>query len=192
MKSILTLSILLTAAQISSALSVATEFIISVPDQQLAVIDRGRLVSKYPISTSKFGLGDASGTYRTPLGVLFVSAKFGDHLPAGSVIKNRVPTGEIVNANAPGRDAIVSRVIWLRGMELQNRSARDRCIYIHGTPEERLVGRPAIFGCIRMRSRDVIALYDIAHIGMHVTITQRKIDSFIHQHDEPDLFARSE
>jgi len=168
--------------------------IVSVPDQQLALIDRGKLISKYWISTSKFGLADGNGTYRTPLGVLFVSAKFGDHLPAGAVIKNRVPTGEIVDPNAPGRDAIVSRVIWLRGMEPQNKLARDRCIYIHGTPEERLIGRPASFGCIRMRSRDVIALYDLAHIGMHVTITQRKIDSFIQsQHnDEPVLFARSD
>jgi lipoprotein-anchoring transpeptidase ErfK/SrfK len=176
----------------SFAQSVATEIVVSVPDQQLALIDRGRLISNFPISTSKFGLGDGNGTYRTPLGVLFVSAEFGDHLPAGSVIKNRVPTGEIVNPNAPGRDAIVSRVIWLRGMEQQNRSARDRCIYIHGTPEERLIGRPASFGCIRMRSRDVITLYDLAHIGMHVTVTQCKIDSFIHQYDEPDLFARSD
>jgi lipoprotein-anchoring transpeptidase ErfK/SrfK len=122
---------------------------------------------------------------------LFVSGKFGDKLPAGAVIKNRVPTGEVVAANAPGRDAIVARVIWLRGMEAQNRAARDRCIYIHGTPEELRVGKPASFGCIRMRSRDVIALYDRVHIGMHVNITLRKIDSFI-QPEEPSLLARSD
>src|SRR5438128_8343343 len=107
------LSILLATTHISLALSAATEIIISVPDQQLALIDRGKLISRYPISTSKFGLGDGNGTYRTPLGVLFVSARFGDRLPAGSVIKNRASTGEIVDPNAPGRDAIVSRVIWL-------------------------------------------------------------------------------
>ena len=175
------------------ALSAATEIVISVPDQQLALIDRGKLISKYPISTSKFGLGDGNGTYRTPLGTLFVSAKVGDHLASGAVIKNRIATGEIVNPNAPGRDAIVSRVIWLRGMENQNRLARDRCIYIHGTPEERTIGRPASFGCIRMRSRDVIDLYDRAHIGMHVTVTQRKIDSFISRpEEESGLFARSD
>lgn len=175
------------------ALSPATEIIISVPDQQLALVDRGKVISKYPISTSKFGLGDGNGSYRTPLGTLFVSAKFGDHLAAGSVIKNRAPTGEIVNPNAPGRDAIVSRVIWLRGMEYQNRSARDRCIYIHGTPEERTIGRPASFGCIRMRSREVIELYDRAHIGMHVTVAQRRIDNLIPTHEnEPSLFARSD
>lgn len=190
---LLALSIMLATAPVSWALSTATEIIISVPDQQLAMIDRGKLISKYAISTSKFGLGDGNGTYRTPLGTLFVSAKFGDRLPAGAVIKSRVPTGEIVNANAPGRDAIVSRVIWLRGMEQQNRGARDRCIYIHGTPEERRIGTPASFGCIRMRSRDVIALYDLAHIGMHVTITERRIDNFIsHQEEEPSLLARSD
>ena len=187
------LSILLAIAPVAHALSPAAEIIISVPDQQLALVDRGRLISKYPISTSKFGLGDGNGTYRTPLGTLFVSAKFGDHLTPGAVIKSRVPTGEIVNLNAPGRDAIVSRIIWLRGMENQNRLARDRCIYIHGTPEERTIGRPASFGCIRMRSRDVIALYERAHIGMHVTITQRKIDNFTRPNDdEPSLFSRSD
>ena len=193
-RALLSLSILFAITRIAGALSPATEIIISVPDQQLAVIDRGKLISKYPISTSKFGLGDGNGTYRTPLGTLFVSAKFGDQLPAGSVIKNRAPTGEIVDPNAPGRDAIVSRLIWLRGMEQQNRSARDRCIYIHGTPEEQRIGSPASFGCVRMRSRDVIALYDLAHIGMHVIITERKIDKFIQQHDDekPSLLARSD
>lgn len=183
--------ILVSLSQTLRALSAATEMVISVPDQQLAVIDRGKLISKYAISTSKFGLGDGNGTYRTPLGRLFVSAKFGDHLAAGAVIKNRVPTGEVVNVNAPGRDAIVSRVIWLRGMEQQNRSARDRCIYIHGTPEERRIGTPASFGCIRMRSRDVIALYDLAHIGMHVTVTPKRVADFIRP-EEPSLLARAD
>src|SRR5438552_16929636 len=191
MKSLLALSILLATAHLSWGLSVATEIVISVPEQQLALSDRGKLISKYPISTSRFGLGDGNGTYRTPLGVLFVSAKFGDRLPVGAVIKNRVPTGEVVNPNAPGRDAIVSRVIWLRGMEQQNRGARDRCICIHGTPQERRIGSPASFGCIRMRSRDVIALYDLAHIGMHVTVTPKRIADFVRP-EEPSLLARTD
>jgi len=175
----------------SVASTSSTDVIISVPDQVLALVDRGRLIARYPVSTSKFGIGDSAGSYRTPLGTLFVSAKFGDKLPPGAVIKNRVPTGEVVTANAPGRDAIVARVIWLRGMEAQNRGARDRCIYIHGTPEEGRIGKPASFGCIRMRSRDVIALYDSVHIGMHVVITRKQISDFI-QPDEPSLLARSD
>jgi lipoprotein-anchoring transpeptidase ErfK/SrfK len=175
----------------ASASPLSTEVIVSVPDQVLALVDRGRLITQYPVSTSKFGIGDSAGSYRTPLGTLFVSAKFGDRLPPGAVIKNRVPTGEIVGVNALGRDAVVARVIWLRGMEAQNRSARDRCIYIHGTPEERWIGRPVSFGCIRMRSRDVIDLYDRIHIGTHVIITQKQIGDFIRA-DEPSLIARWE
>src|SRR4029453_4438150 len=176
----------------SGASTISTEVIVSVPDQVLALVDRGRLIARYPVSTSKFGIGDSAGSYRTPLGPLFVSAKCGDNLPPGAVIKNRVPTGELVTTNAPGRDAIVARVIWLRGMEAQNRGARDRCIYIHGTPEERRIGKPASFGCVRMRSRDVIALYSSVHIGMHVSITQKRINDFIQADDEPSLLARSD
>jgi hypothetical protein len=173
------------------ALSVAAEMFVSVPDQELVLIDRGKLISRYPISTSKFGLGDGNGTYRTPLGTLFVSGKFGDHLKSGAVIKSRVPTGEIVDPNAPGRDAIVSRVIWLRGKEEQNLSAHERCIYIHGTPEERRIGKPASYGCIRMRSKDVMALYDFAHIGMHVTVTLKRIVDLLPP-EGPSLLARSD
>ena len=175
----------------SDASTLSTEVIVSVPDQVIAIVDHGHLIARYPISTSKFGIGDSAGSYRTPLGTLFVSGKFGDKLPPGAVIKNRVPTGEVVGVNTPGRDAIVARVIWLRGMEAQNRGARERCIYIHGTPEEGRIGKPASFGCIRMRSRDVIALYDSVHIGMHVTITQKQMSNLI-QADEPSLLARSD
>ena len=173
------------------AAPLSADMIVSVPDQELALVDRGKLIARYSISTSKFGTGDSNSSYRTPLGTLFVSAKIGDRLPPGTVIKNRIPTGEIVGVNAPGRDAIVSRVIWLRGMETQNQKARDRCIYIHGTPEERWIGKPASFGCIRMRSRDIIDLYDHVHIGTHVLITLRKIHDFV-KPEEPSLLARSD
>jgi hypothetical protein len=190
-QTLLSLSILFVIADISRALSPAAEIVVSVPDQQLALLDRGKVVARYPVSTSKFGVGDGIGTYRTPLGTLFVSGRFGDHLASGAVIKSRVATGEIVDPNAPGRDAIVSRVIWLRGKEMQNSAAHDRCIYIHGTPEERHIGRPVSFGCIRMRSKDVIALYGLAHVGMHVTITQKRIVDLLPP-EEPNLFARSD
>jgi lipoprotein-anchoring transpeptidase ErfK/SrfK len=173
------------------AAPLSADMIVSVPDQALALVDRGKLIARYSISTSKFGTGDSAASYRTPLGTLFVSAKIGDRLPSGTVIKNRIPTGEMVGVDAPGRDAIVSRVIWLRGMEAQNQKARDRCIYIHGTPEERRIGNPASFGCIRMRSRDIIDLYDRVHIGTHVVITLRKIHEFVRP-EEPDLLAKTD
>jgi lipoprotein-anchoring transpeptidase ErfK/SrfK len=173
------------------AAPLSADMIVSVSDQVLALVDRGKLIARYSISTSKFGTGDSATSFRTPLGTLFVSAKIGDRLPPGTVIKNRIRTGEIVAVDAPGRDPIVSRVIWLRGMEAQNRAARDRCIYIPGTPEERRIGKPASFGCIRMRSRDIIDLYDHVHIGTHVLITLRKIHEFV-KPEESDLLARTD
>jgi lipoprotein-anchoring transpeptidase ErfK/SrfK len=173
------------------ATPLSADMIVSVPDQVLALVDRGKLMARYSISTSKFGTGDSAASYRTPLGTLFVSAKIGGKLPAGAVIKNRIPTGEIVAVDAPGRDPIVSRVIWLRGMEAQNQKARDRCIYIHGTPEECRIGMPTSFGCIRMRSRDIIDLYDRIHIGTHVLVTLRNIHEFV-KPEEPDLLARTD
>jgi lipoprotein-anchoring transpeptidase ErfK/SrfK len=175
----------------TDAAPLSADMIVSVPDQMLAVVDHGKVIARYSISTSKFGTGDSAASFRTPLGTLFVSAKIGDGLPPGAVIKNRIPTGEIVAVDAPGRDPIVSRVIWLRGMEAQNQKARDRCIYIHGTPEERRIGQPASFGCIRMRSRDIIDLYDRVHIGTHVLITLRRIHDFV-KPEESSLLARSD
>ena len=188
----LLLLVLVSGVRIAAdATPLSADMIVSVPDQVLALVDRGKLIARYSISTSKFGTGDSAASFRTPLGTLFVSAKIGDRLPPGAVIKNRIPTGEIVAVDALGRDPIVSRVIWLRGMETQNEKARDRCIYIHGTPEERRIGKPASFGCIRMRSRDIIDLYDRVHIGTHVLITLRKIHDFV-KPEEPDLLAKTD
>ena|SRR6266566_2304861 len=169
--------------------STAAEIVVSVPDQTLALLDGEKVLARYRVSTSKFGNGDNIGSYRTPLGTLFVSGKFGDHLPVGTVIKNRAPTGEVIAVDAPNRDAIISRVIWLRGMERQNSAAHDRCIYIHGTPEERDIGKPFSFGCIRMRSWDLIALYDSVHIGMQVTISEKPIDELLPR-EKPTLLTR--
>jgi lipoprotein-anchoring transpeptidase ErfK/SrfK len=171
--------------------STAAEIVVSIPDQTLALLDGEKVLARYRVSTSKFGNGDNVGSYRTPLGTLFVSGKFGDRLPVGAVIKNRAPTGEVIAVDARNRDAIISRVIWLRGMERQNSAAHDRCIYIHGTPEERHIGKPFSFGCIRMRSRDVIALYDSVHIGMRVTISEKPIDELLPR-EKPTLLSRAD
>ena len=168
-----------------------SEIIVSVPDQELALVTRGKVVARYPISTSKFGIGDQPGSYRTPLGVMYVSGKVGDGLPAGAVIKSRLATGEVLAPNAPGRDPIVSRVLWLRGKESQNANARERCIYIHGTAEESRIGKRASFGCVRMRSRDVIALYGRVHIGTPVTISDKRLDELVPE-EEPTLLARQD
>lgn len=169
----------------------AAEIVVSVADQELAVIKRGRAIIRFPVSTSKFGTGDGVGTYRTPLGIFFVSAKIGDNLAAGAVIKSRAATGEVVAANSAGRDAIVSRVIWLRGKAAANRNAHERCIYIHGTAEEKRIGRRASFGCVRLKSKDVIALYQLAHIGTSVLITEDPLAKFLPA-EEPTLLSRAD
>ena len=153
--------------------------VISTRDQKLAVLDRGTLLATYPISTSKFGLGDSSRSSRTPLGQLAVAKKIGDNAPLGAVFKDRVRTGEIVAPNSPGRDPIVTRILWLRGREAQNANAFGRYIYIHGTPEERLIGMPASYGCIRMRSVDVVQLYNIVGVGAAVTIVETPLISAV-------------
>lgn len=144
--------------------------VVSVKDQKMAVVKNGKAVKTYKVSTSKFGHGDTNGSNHTPLGWLTVSDKIGGNQPSGMVFKKRKPTGEILQPNAPGRDPIVSRIIWLAGNEKHNKNAKPRCIYIHGTPEEKKLGRPASYGCVRMRSRDVIELYNVVDRGTPVVI----------------------
>ena len=143
---------------------------ISVPEQRMALYRDGQRIREYPVSTSKFGLGDQPNSNRTPLGAMQVAEKFGDGAPPGAVFKDRRPTGEIVAVNSPGRDPIVSRILWLKGTEAQNANAYGRYIYIHGTPEERNIGTAASYGCVRMRSRDVIDLYNIVGRGARVYV----------------------
>jgi lipoprotein-anchoring transpeptidase ErfK/SrfK len=144
--------------------------VISTREQKLALLDRSNVMAIYPVSTSKFGLGDLRGSRFTPLGQMQIAQKIGDNAPPGAVFKDRRRTGENVAPDSPGRDPIVTRILWLRGLEAQNANAFSRDIYIHGTPEERLIGTPASYGCIRMRSSDIIQLYDIVGTGAAVTI----------------------
>ena len=153
--------------------------IISVKDQKLALLEREKLVATYPVSTSKYGLGDWRGSYRTPLGEMEIAQKIGDGMPAGTVFKDRRRTGEIVLPNALGRDPIVSRILWLRGREAQNANAFGRDIYIHGTPEERNLGLPVSYGCLRMSSNDVIKLYEMVGLGAQVTIVDVPLDTVV-------------
>ena len=145
--------------------------IVSIRDQKLMLVDEAGNAAVYPVSTSKFGLGDNWGSMATPLGMLQVAHKIGDHAPVGAVFHNRRFTGEILQPNAPGRDPIVTRILWLRGLEATNAHAYGRGIYIHGTPQEKNIGRPASYGCIRMKSSDVTELYAQLPVGAVVQIT---------------------
>jgi lipoprotein-anchoring transpeptidase ErfK/SrfK len=153
--------------------------VISTREQKLALLDRGNLMAIYPVSTSKFGLGDWPGSSCTPLGELEVAQKIGDHAPSGAVFKDRRRTGEIVAPDSPGRDPIVTRILWLRGRDPQTARAYARMIYIHGTPEERNIGFPVSYGCIRMRSSDIINLYEIVGRGAEVTIVDAPLTAVV-------------
>lgn len=144
--------------------------IVSVPEQRMIIIENGVLVGHYPVSTSKYGLGDNPRSYATPLGSLAVAAKVGAGAPEGAVFKGQRFTGEIVRPNSSGRDPIVTRILHLRGLDACNARAFDRGIYIHGTPEEWKIGRPASYGCIRMRSRDVVRVFDTVPVGTRIEI----------------------
>jgi len=154
--------------------------LVSVAEQKMVLLEEGKPVATYPISTSKFGLGDEKNSYRTPTGRMAVAKKIGCKAPEGAVFKSREWTGEVLAPDAPGRDPILTRILWLRGLEARNRNAFPRMIYIHGTTEERNLGQPVSFGCIRMSSKDVIDLYDRIGVGAQVYITENKLPLAIH------------
>lgn len=159
----------------------APSIVVSVPDQTLALIDRGAVIARYPVSTSRFGLGDGKGSYATPLGAMEIASKIGANAPLGAVFKSRKMTGEILQPNSRGRDPIVTRILWLRGLEKSNARAFSRDIYIHGTPVEQLIGRPASYGCIRMRSRDVARLFASVNVGTKIDVMNTRLSRAIAQ-----------
>ena len=150
--------------------------VVSIPEQRLYVFDEaGHKLNSYRISTSQFGIGDTRNSYTTPTGQLEIAGKIGAGAELGSVFHGCRRTGEICPPNAPGRDPIVTRILPLRGLEPQNAKALPRGIYIHGTPDERNIGRPASYGCIRMKSRDVMELFEIVQKGTRVEITTDRV-----------------
>ncbi len=148
------------------------QMIVSVRDQRMLLVRDGEPVKSYTVSTSKFGIGDRPGSNCTPLGRMEVATKIGGDAPIGSVFKSRRPTGEILKPNAPGRDPIVTRIMWLKGTEQHNRNAYRRYIYIHGTPEANRLGTPASYGCIRMGCKDIADLYRRVGTGADVIVTR--------------------
>lgn len=151
------------------------KMVVSVKDQRMLLVSNGIPVKSYKVSTSKYGLGDQPGSYRTPLGRMQVAQKIGHRAPLGSVFKSRRRTGEILRPNAKGRDPIVTRIIWLKGTEYRNRNAFNRKIYIHGTTEERRLGYPVSYGCIRMGSRDIRDLFNRVGYGADLFVIRGSI-----------------
>jgi lipoprotein-anchoring transpeptidase ErfK/SrfK len=169
---ITSLLILLALNSCGPSVDSRNKMVVSVRDQKMVLLRDGKPIKAYKISTSKFGLGDEPGSNRTPLGRMKVAKKIGNGQPPGAVFKSRRATGEVIKPNAPGRDPIVSRILWLTGTESNNRNAFRRYIYIHGTPEMNRLGSPASYGCIRMGFKDVVDLYNRVGTGADVYVVR--------------------
>ncbi|EKF75262.1 hypothetical protein A11A3_04760 [Alcanivorax hongdengensis A-11-3] len=139
----------------------------------------GPTTQRFPVSTAAVGAGQGQGSGATPRGRHLVRARFGDGLPAGAVFEGRKFNGQIhsptLAAQHPDRDWILSRILWLGGLEPGHNQGGDvdsfrRFIYIHGTPDSEPMGVPASHGCIRMRNQDVITLFDQIGVGTQVNI----------------------
>ena len=145
---------------------------VSVARQEMEVLDgAGSVLARYPVSTSRFGLGTEPGSFRTPTGRFRIGDKFGHGAEPGAVFKNRLATGEN-GLGALDDDLVLTRILWLEGDEDANANTRERYIYIHGTNHEALIGQPASHGCVRMRNADVAALYDLTPPGTVVVISE--------------------
>jgi len=153
---------------------------ISLARQELALRDeQGRTLKTYAVSTSKNGPGEKNGSFCTPRGRHIVRAKIGAGQPPNAVFVRRRPTGEIwsraLHARYPGRDWILTRILWLSGCEpgfnrLGEVDTMRRHIYIHGSPESAEMGKPGSIGCVRMRNADIVELFDLVPAGTQVEI----------------------
>lgn len=138
---------------------------------------REKIIKGYLISTSQFGSGSKVGSNKTPLGLHKIASKIGRNASFGAIFKRRRNTGKIAKINKDGGDLMTTRILRLEGLQKGINKGKGidsfkRCIYIHGTPEEKLIGKPASHGCIRMKNRDIIELFDLAKRGTAVKITK--------------------
>jgi len=149
--------------------------------QQLLLFDGARLIRNYSIGTAKKGLGEIRGSEMTPRGWHQVRLKIGAGCLINTVFVARRPTGEIYDKNLaarfPNRDWILTRILWLTGLEpgINRFGSNDtlrRYIYIHGCPDEIELGKPSSHGCIRMRNKDIIDLFDLVPTDIRVLITE--------------------
>lgn len=153
---------------------------IHIPAQTLELLDdAGRLLRRYPVSTGANGAGEENGSFCTPRGRHVIRARIGEGQPENAVFVARRPTGEIytpgLGARQPGRDWILTRILWLSGREpgYNRRGSCDtmrRYVYIHGTPDSTPLGRPGSKGCVRMRNADLVELFERVAAGTEVEI----------------------
>jgi lipoprotein-anchoring transpeptidase ErfK/SrfK len=144
---------------------------VSIRDQRLTLHEDERPIRTYPVSTSRFGVGTEEGSLKTPTGRFRVAQKIGGGMPSGTVFVGRVPLGAD-KMRPPTDDFVMSRILWLDGLDEHNANTRDRFIYIHGTRHEDKIGKAASHGCVRMRNEDVIELFELVDEGTPVVIEE--------------------
>lgn len=154
---------------------------VSIARQRLELVEGDRSVASYPISTAARGPGERRDSERTPRGRHAIDEKIGSGAAPGAVFEARQSTGEVCTperfAEEPERDWILTRILWLAGLEPgRNRGgdvdSKRRFVYIHGTPDVAGLGQPRSHGCIRMKSEDVIDLFDRVEVGTIVDIEE--------------------
>jgi lipoprotein-anchoring transpeptidase ErfK/SrfK len=143
---------------------------ISVRDQRLTLKSGRKQVAAYPVSTSRFGQGSKEGSFKTPTGKFRIAEKIGDKMPAGTVFKSRRPV-KATKKMLREDDLVMTRILWLDGLEPRNANTHDRYVYIHGTNHEEEIGTAASHGCVRMKNEDVLELFDRVTEGTPVEIT---------------------
>lgn len=148
-------------------------FYVDVPAQRVRVIaENGAVLWEADVSTSRYGLGEEEGSFKTPRGWFEVAEKIGDGAPPGAVFQSRVPTGVIWTPDAPivEEDLVLTRILWLAGLEPHNANTQQRYIYFHGTNHESRIGTAGSHGCIRLRNAEMVTLFDYAQVGTRVFI----------------------
>lgn len=157
------------------------EIRVSISDQTLRLLEDGREMHCWSVSTAARGAGEQSGSEQTPRGRHVVRARIGEGQPLRAVFRGRRPTGEVwspvLGEQFPGRDWILTRILWLSGCEpgfnrLGRVDSMRRYIYIHGTPDDQPMGEPRSHGCVRMRNEDMLALFDLTPVGTPVLISE--------------------
>lgn len=141
------------------------QIIISIVDQKLYLHRKGKLIKTYRVSTSKYGIGNKNNSFKIPLGKHMICSKIGRKARLGSIFRNRRNTKKIAKIGSDfDKDLITTRILRLQGLEPGKNKGKGidtfcRCIYIHGTAEEHLIGKPASHGCIRMKNKDIVELF---------------------------------
>lgn len=144
--------------------------VISMDEQNLRVLRGDGCLREFAVSTAAKGMGFQKDSYQTPAGRFRVAGKIGAGAPRGTIFKCRVPVGIWHPGEAPEDDLILSRILLLEGMDEANANTLERCIYIHGTNREDLLGQPASHGCVRLGNADMIELFNMVADGDLVEI----------------------